>query len=138
MLFPSCSDQGSLADDQLIVEGGEVVPEMVDFEQLQGTHRWTFTYDVERGAFLQCWDPSFIRITPDSIHFTYGVDAIDANCQPLGVQYLSLGDYPILFTAPNTLSIDGVPYLVSLTGDEGFVLWNEEKGGYKMSEHDGK
>lgn len=130
--FLSCSDQDSLDDDRLIIEGSEVVVEPVDFAQLQGTHRWTFTYDVVQQAFLQCWDPSLICITPDSIHFSYGVDAIDANCQPLGIQYLSLGDYPIFFSAPNTLSIDGVPYLVSITADRGYVLWNEEKGGYKL------
>lgn len=100
---------------------------------LQGQHPWLYTYSLEHGAFLQAWDPSLVLVTPDSLHLSYGVDAIDDQCRPLGVQYYPVADFSLRFFAPDTLSLDGVPYGMHYDAGRGQMeLWSEGVGGYML------
>ncbi len=99
-----------------------------------GQHSWLYTYSLEHQAFLQTWDPSYVIVTTDSLHLTYTAHLINQQGQSLGEQSCPVASYSLRFLQPDTLSLDGVPYVMLYNEPDGqMMLWNEEYGGYKFS-----
>ena len=111
-----------------------ILPDSTLFNHLQGRHPWLSTYNHSFQLFFEEWENSEAVVTADSLKLYHAYYDCDFEGTLQGIGYELVNSYPLQLIASDTLSLDGVPYVMRYDEEvKKFTVINKKVGGYQFS-----
>ncbi|MCQ2295723.1 MAG: hypothetical protein MJZ67_08750 [Bacteroidales bacterium] len=104
------------------------------YHQMLGTHRWIASYDATYQCWVSTWAESYVRFTPDSVHFYHMVQCGGIGIDTTWLEPRSDGSFAYTFTAPDIYTFSGTQYLVqpSQSHPTCYSFWGDGGDGYQF------